>query len=301
MKVVPPKEITDAVLISSSVAEDDHAEWSATTSYIEGDYCIMAATHCIYKCLVANTDKKPSENTSGTTPKWYEVGMTNRWKMFDTTVSSATSAEETIEVVLDVSMCDTVALFSVVGDSVDLEVTDDNGTSLYSSTVSMLVDNYVDWSDIFFTEPEFSGNILRVIPISFGTRLRITINSASGTVSCGHCAVGRGKYIGKSRYGMQLGLTDYSKKSTNDYGETYLAQGGYADTVDCDVWIAPKSRSKVKSLLSSLRATPVVWHLDNSDETSDPDMVVFGFYEDFSVTIQGPTIVGCNISIQGLV
>jgi len=301
MKVVPPKTITDAILISSSAPENDHTEWSAATAYATGDYCMVAATHTIYKCLVAHTNAPPASNVSGTTPKWYEVGKTNRWRMFDDTVSSVTTASESLEVVLDVSMCDTVALFNVIGYEVTFEVTDDNDVVMSSSTASLLVDSYVDWADIFFTEPEFSGNVLRVIPVSFGTKLKITITNPGGTVSCGHCVIGRGKYLGKSRYGIQLGLTDYSKKTTNDYGETYLSQGDFANTAECDVWVSPKDRTKVKSLLSSLRATSVVWHLDNADETSDSDMIVFGFYEDFSLVVQGPTVVGCNISIQGLV
>ena len=51
MKFITPTPITDALLISSSVAENDYSAWSATTWYATGGHCILAATHRRYELI----------------------------------------------------------------------------------------------------------------------------------------------------------------------------------------------------------------------------------------------------------
>lgn len=304
MKAIPAKPITDAVLISSDVPEADHAAWSDATDYAVDDYCIVVATHTIYKCLVAHTHASPAyppDNVNGTLPKWLNFSKTNRWKMFDTIVASTTSQAESIGVSLDASLCDTVALFNVIGQSVTFSLKADDETVLYEETINLFFDDYVDWADVFFKEPELRGNLYRTLPISFGTTLTVTIDSPGGTASCGHCVIGKGKFIGKSKWGLQLGVTDYSKKSINDYGEAYLAQGNFADTAECDIWLSNSARPQVKAFLTGIRATGIVWLMDNKDDNPDPDLVSFGFYEDLQIVVQGPQYSGCTLKVQGLV
>lgn len=304
MKAIPLKPITDAVLLSSDVPETDYPVWSNSTDYTAGDLCVVVATHTIYKCLVTHTHDAaayPPDNLTGTTPKWYEVGKVNRWRMFDSIVASTTSQSGSIAITLDASMCDTVSLFNVIAQSVSLSLAADDDTILYEETISLFYDDYVDWGDVFFKEPALKGNIYRTIPISFGTKLTVTISSPGGTASCGLCAIGKGKYIGKSKWGLSLGITDYSKKSVNEYGEAYLAQGGYADTAECDLWVKNDVRPQVKAFLTGARATGVVWLMDNKDEVPDPDLVMFGFFEDLQIVVNGPQYSGCTLKLQGLV
>ena len=58
-----PFGITDAMLISSTVAENDYTAWNAATAYTAGDFVIRttATTHSIYLRLL--------NGTSATAPK----------------------------------------------------------------------------------------------------------------------------------------------------------------------------------------------------------------------------------------
>ena len=300
MKVVPPKMIVDATLLSSTIPETDYPVWNAATTYAIGDYCMVAANHTIYKCLLANTNKYPPDNY-GDLLSWYEVGKTNRWRMFDDTVASTTSSSTDIVVELDASMCDTVALFNIKGISVLMELYASDNTLMHSEEIQLLNDVYTDWADIFFIQPEFVGNVYAGYPISFSTKLKITIFASGGIASCGHCVIGKAKYLGMSQYGLKSGITDYSKKSINDYGQAYLSQGDYAETCEFDLWLDSQSRPQIKSILSSLRATAAVWYLDNTVDNPDSDMLLFGFFEDYSVVMQGPDLSVLNVSLQGLV
>ena len=45
MQFITPVQITDAMLVASSIPEADYAAWNAATSYAEGDRVIRASTH----------------------------------------------------------------------------------------------------------------------------------------------------------------------------------------------------------------------------------------------------------------
>lgn len=54
MKIVRPIEVTDAILVSSTVAEDDAPAYSATVAYAVGDTVMVAAEHKVYESLTAS-------------------------------------------------------------------------------------------------------------------------------------------------------------------------------------------------------------------------------------------------------
>lgn len=230
---------------------------------------------------------------------WYDLGYTNKWRMFDNSVSTVTSQPELIDVTLDWTWCDTVALFNLEALYVQLDLTVE-GVSIYSEIVSTFVDDYTSWADVFFNEPQFVGNVYRIIQPAMGARLRVRIVSPSGTAKCGHLVIGMGKHIGKSRYGLEAGIADYSKITTDDYGNTTLSQGSYAVTADLDLWINKGMRPAVRKFLEARRATPLVWHMDNNDASPAYDLVLFGFYKEFTTIIQSRNQDGCSISITGL-
>ena len=255
---------------------------------------------------VYNIDLQPDENIyvaatsdSEAVGAWYEIGYTNKWRMFDNSVSTVTSRAELIDVTLDWTWCDTVALFNLEALSVQLDLTVE-GVSIYSETVSTFVDDYTSWADVFFNDPQFVGNVYRVIAPSLGAKLRVRISAPNGTAKCGHLVIGMGKHIGKSRYGLEAGIADYSKITTDDYGNTTLSQGNYAVTADLDLWVNKGMRPAVRKFLEARRATPLVWHMDNNDSSPAYDLVLFGFYKEFTTTIEARNQDGCSISITGL-
>ncbi|MHC1792099.1 hypothetical protein [Solidesulfovibrio sp.] len=258
------------------------------------------------KLGVCNVGLNPADNifvaaTSSTEAvgAWYKIGSTNKWKIFDDSISTATAQPDFIEIVLDCSGCDTVALFNLSALNVEFAILAGE-TVLHEETVSTFLDDYTSWDEVFFKEPEFTGNIYKNFTASYGTHLKIKINAPNGTAKCGHCVIGLGKFIGKIRYGIKMGIADYSKIVTDEYGDTSLSQGKFAVTADVDLWLPRGGRPAVRRYLEARRATPVVWHMDNQDEQPDPDLVVFGFYGEFTTTIESFNLDGCSINIKGL-
>ena len=96
MKLLRPVTITDAMLTSSTVPENDHPAWSAGTAYVTGNRVILASTHRRYEALAASTGVNPATDPT----KWLDLGPTNRWAMFDARVGTASTRAASLQAVL---------------------------------------------------------------------------------------------------------------------------------------------------------------------------------------------------------
>ena len=146
---------------------------------------------------------------------------------------------------------------------VDVDTTQGSGTHtawtiryVYSNTTSsMYLPEVSAWSDYFFAEIRFSNSETNTFVISYDLQLRVVITGNTGqTIRCGHLIVGQGRYLGKLKYGSKAGITDYSTKETNTFGETYLSQGAYSKTNDLTLWIDRGAIDQIFTVLSSIRA-----------------------------------------------
>ena len=91
MYVIEPVTVTDAILTSSDIVEDDYAKYVAGTTYGDGNTIMVTDTgiHKIYESLLANNlNHYPPDNLTGATPWWLEISATNKWKAFDGKVGS---------------------------------------------------------------------------------------------------------------------------------------------------------------------------------------------------------------------
>ena len=107
--VVNPIKITDAMVHVASngssttapitnVPESVHPAWGAFTTYALGARVMLTSTHKVYESLKAvNLNKNPLSE-----PLWWiEVSPTNRWALFDTSVSTSTAQPNNITYVLE--------------------------------------------------------------------------------------------------------------------------------------------------------------------------------------------------------
>ena len=291
MKMIRPTSVTDSILTSSSVAENEFSAWSSATTYSLDQQVIKS--HRIYKSLQAsNTNHDPISSPTW----WLDIGPTNRWAMFDNAVGTLTTASGSITVTLAPGRVDSVALIGVDASTVVVEMT--NGTTVYSKTVPMIDDSSVtDWY-LYFFEPVRTKDyvVLTDLPVIGEASITVTISKSSGNVSCQALIVGMKSEIGGMLSSPSIGIVDYSRKSTDDFGVTTLVQRSFAKKLDCKLILDNSEVDRVVSALSSVRATPIVWV--GSDRFST--MVVYGFFRDFSIDIAYARNSYCSLNIEGL-
>jgi len=307
MRLIPLQDIT---LLASNVPASTYAEWSdAGVSYTDGDNVkITNATSGLeneYECLVTHTsaaDKNPETDTTN----WFYLGASNKWKMFDSYVNTQSKNATSIEVtVAGEAYVDSIVFFNLYASSV--QVITKSGTTTISDETIDLSQEIADWYEYFFAEFEFRSDLYVEVSGLYPTlTIEVTINAISGSdAKCGMLCLGRGKHLGNTQYAPTIGIEDYSAKATNDFGETYLNQRAYSKKISADLWLDSGQIDVVNKALAAVRSTPCVWQFNNpslGDVATDYEsLIIYGFFADFSIVLEGAVKSACSLEIEGLI
>lgn len=297
MNVLAPLTITPAMLTASSLAEDDYAAWSGATTYALADRVVYS--HRIFESLQAsNLNKTPGATASATW--WLDVGPTNRWAMFDGSVSTA--SEDTADIVVTLTpgaIVDAVACVAAVGDTVRVRMLD-GADVVYDQTLSLDSTPIADWDDYFFSQQVLAGELVfDGLPRYLLATVEVTLAAAASVAALGVLAIGTLHELGTVEAGASAGITDYSRKTTDDFGTTTLLQRTYSKRSQQRLKLGTDELRRVQALLAGLRAVPCVWiGVGNTDRYAP--LVVFGWFASFSLDIQGPVLSYCTLEIEGL-
>lgn len=304
MKIIRPITLTDAMLTSSTVTEDDYATWSSSTAYIAGDRCIRTTTHRIYECLVNHTNATPENNLTGTTPTWLEISATNRWRAFDAKIADQTSNATSINyVIAPGERFDSIALLNVEAVAVQIVVTDPTDGEVYNRTHQLLsTSNVTDWYTYFFEEFYYTTDVaLTEIPPYSTTSISITLTGATAKV--GEIILGLQRDLGLTQYSPTMSIQDYSRKDVDTFGNYIILQRAFSRKLSCDLWLPPGAVDELTRLLALYRTTPLVWIGSDDPQTGEniySAMLLYGFYKSFSVVIENFAVAGCTLDIEGL-
>lgn len=300
MRLIKPVEITPAKLISSNVPETDYPAWSVSATYAIGDRVLL--DHHIYEALaiVAAGVKPGAEVVDKDHPaKWQDRGMDNRWRMFDDKVESLTTNPGTIEVrIRPGAVINSMALFNLQGKSVTITMIDPVEGEVYRKTLSLVDAGVTNWYDWFF-EPigKRTDVVVLDMPPYGSADIVLIIDAGAEVAAIGHTVIGAVKRIGTALYGTSVGINDYSRKSTDEFGNTIVIQRSFSNRAEFDVILDTSEVTRVRRLLAELRATPVVWIGEESYEAT----ILFGFYKDFQIVFSGPTVSDCSITVEGVI
>ncbi len=268
---------------------DDATDYSAATTYAEGDKVIYPATTGtdLYESLQgSNANHDPSTETSW----WLPLGKVNRWRMFDNHIAGSQSeATNEIEVVIAQASLTNVSLFGLDASTAVVSHLGTDNNILYSTEYD-LFDNVslpVDYYDFFFGLPPEASTQLTV-PLQYATaegeKVKTVIRK-TGVVKCGNMKVGYKHYIGITQWEPEIRMLDYSKYSTDGFGRTSLAQGVAAKIIQVSFWVETGSVDYIWSQLERVRGKLSVFDL-NTQYSDFYIMEVLGYYRDMYVVMQ---------------
>jgi len=295
LKVIKPLEIAPAMMISTNVPDADYAEWSAGTTYGLGDRAVFEST--VWESAQAdNLNNSPAASPI----YWLEVSPINRWKAFDTSNSTQTAQAGSIAYTLRPATPVTAfAALNLTGaSSLRVEVTHATYGVLYDQTISLAaLPASVGWWEFFFGDRQAPTQaILLDLPGMPNADITITLTGGDD-LAVGVLLLGQIKQLGEGvRYGARLGIQDFSRKETNDFGDTILVQRAFARRAAFDLLLPAAQVDPTLRLLADLRATPCLWVASQLYEGT----VVFGFYKEFDVLISYPLYSDCSLEIEGL-
>lgn len=303
--------------------------WSSGTTYGIGANVKFGTA--IYESLQAgNLNKTPGSTAAAlwwlkrkptTLASLHDGSLQNR---FEGRLTSPGLGAPHLKLVLNVSELnfDTICLLDTQGHGVcTFERTErvyDSSNTLHSTTV--IYTEVLDF-DPGFSNFAFKNYILKVPDDFLGSmtsfplgdyntiRSTVTIDLYGLTMDSlgpipkelivGEIVVGREVDLGLTSYGFSAGITDYSVKNTDTYGNTTLNKRAFARRFSSKTEVDNGIIDNVHSKLNTLRATPCVW-VASDDTRFNLLGTVYGFYKDFSTSIAYPTYSLCDLQIEGL-
>jgi hypothetical protein len=296
MKIIKPNTITLDTIVSSSLTETQPA-WSSSTSYTIGN-TVYDEYNGIYQAITNNTNKRPSTSLTD----WVYVRPTNRLALFDSQINTVSTATNNITITLKTGNMQGMALLNMIGSNITITVRNGlNGDIIYTGSQS-LVGAVIDWYQYFFFDLETQKNqtIFIDLPLNYIDTYTTIVITGVGAISVGTITFGRLLTLGKTEYGTSSGITDYSVKQTDDFGQTNFVQRAYSKRVSCRVLVDNAELNRVQRTLYDVRAVPCLWFASDNP-TYEEALIVFGYYRDFSTDISYPEYSYCNLEIEGLI
>lgn len=105
--------------------------------------------------------------------------------------------------------------------------------------------------------------------------------------------------LGLTQYGASSSITDYSVKSTDDYGNVTLIKRAFAKNMKVSVEVPQEDIARVQKDLQTYRATPLVWYA-NTDDHYEEALIIYGFYKDLTLNIPYPTYSLLELNVEAL-
>lgn len=297
MKIIRPMAITEAVLVQSNVPETDHPAWSAATSYGKGAKVIVASAHKRFESLIdGNQGKNPLTAEPGA---WLDLGTTNRWRLFDISVGTQTVNPGSIDMTLQTTgRVDSLALLNVSAQTVRIVMTDAVDGVVYDRTFDLVsaggVRNWWAW----YFEPIRRKRDVAVfgLPPYYGATIRVVLSGVGGSAACGVLVPGQSKDIGGTRWGFGLGVSDFTKKERNQFGDYIVVERGWAKRGRFQLRLDAGQVDDVFETLVPYRARPIVYVGTEQYGSS----VIYGYFRDLDVVVPYATHSDCSLEIEGM-
>lgn len=102
--------------------------------------------------------------------------------------------------------------------------------------------------------------------------------------------------IGATETNPSIGIFDFSRRTTDDFGVTTVVRRGFSRRMSVRMAIPSGEIDAVQQLLAGLRASTARWEADDRFNWLNFD----GFYKDFQIDLAIPPLSYCTLTIEGL-
>jgi hypothetical protein len=293
--------ITGSGLVYTTLTESN-PEWSSATTYALGAKVVYGIYGTYQSLQAGNLNHTPPITSPFNDAYWVRTGPTNKMAMFDDQISSVSSGTSDIIFAVVASAIDSVALLNITASKTNIAVTDkDTKALVYHNSQQLSGGESLDWYGYFFydSDTQKTSSIYLDIPPAANSLITIKV-SGTGTVSVGTYVNGQIKSLGGTQYGVSAGIIDYSRKETDEFGNTTFTKRNFSKRMNASVSLTNSNLNRVQRILYDLRATPVLW-IASTDAQFEEPLIIYGFYRDFSTEISYPTHSICNLQVEGLI
>ncbi len=281
-----------SVLSGSGVAAGTYISALGDGEGGEGTYTVSASQTVSSTTITGNVPVSLASH-------WGRVTSTNKWRMFDASVSSQSSKPDSMTVeIRPKGIIDKIYFDDANFADVEITVKDSDDVIQFSDTFSGVAEN---WDVSFYSwryEPIVRKKSLLVegLPNVANPRITITLNNEGGTVLCGLCAPVFTREIGPTARSTRTGIRSYGQKGVDKYGNNELIRGPYARRVSLTCYVPNQDVEAVTNLFISYLNAAVLY----IGEDGRPWTNVFGWFTDYNNEIRYATESLLSIELESM-
>lgn len=295
---INPITFSPDMLVSSTVAEDEHPFWD-TSPKSTGDRVIYE--HVIYEATANNTNCRPDLFLTGDDQKWFVVGSSNKFAAFDKKWGTRTVATGSLTMVIEPgAQINGLALMNMIGTNASLVMDlPDTGEVLHSQSITLISSRGVYDLLTYLTGARYIevDKVFLDLPMYLHARITITV-TGPGLVGIGNISMGQKVVIGQTEWGAKARIKSYSEIETDDYGNRSVTPGDYAKDFSCRIVVYTDFASHVQALLADVRDIPCVYSAMNARYSA---LVSWAALDEFEIDFVSGAKSYCTASFNGLV
>ncbi|MFB2595449.1 tape measure protein [Paracoccus sp. p4-l81] len=193
----------------------------------------------------------------------------------------------------------TVALFNVQASTATVTVRAPDNTLISSVTMQLQdVEAIADWHSYFFDPVAAKSEVIFDDLAGYpGNKVVVSLDAPGGSPRVGQIVAGRAFLLGELSEDATIGIQDYSRKERDDWGNPEIIERPFSLRGDFDLAIQSSRVRTVQKTLSSVRARPAVYY----ETEGNSDVMIYGYFSDFSITLKVGEISFMSLEVEGLV
>ncbi len=303
MKAFIPIDITDDILVSSTISEPSETEplWSSTKTYAEDELVSVIETnsHLVYTAKRTNLNKPPATSKDD----WFLKGKTNRFRMFDWNQRDPSVGSSEDMIIIRPKQRINSLMVELQADYIDITVTDGSCNNvIYQMSKSLLKRNVSTFYEWFYVPFVYEKKIVvfDIQPVS-DPIIKLTVRSNDGSNEILRLPIGFSIDLGVTQFSPVLDMDNYSK----------VVRDGFASATFYPAQSIPKNEYKIVSnrnrvnVLRKFRedvgSKAAVWSaLDDMDYEYTESLIIFGFVRDFNIEIPHNEYTLTSLYIEGI-
>jgi len=187
----------------------------------------------------------------------------------------------------------------MAANTIQVIVTDPIAGEVYNEITKLVVwENIIDWYSYFFSTDvpyKITDFVINDITPYLNAVTDIILSYSGGTAKIGNIIFGNKTTIGATQKEPSFGVTDYSTKEVDDFGNWAIVERTFSKWMNCRVKVDNSYIDYLERFLALYRATTLVWVGDENYSS----MVIYGFCKDHKA-VAGDNVTFVNLSIEGL-
>lgn len=265
---------------TQNVTDQSYAEYDDATTYNTGDYVKIGALGRLFRCA--------ADGTTGIFPLddktiWVDYGVLNSLCAFsydDFINSSTTGTDMVFEI--DFSVCDIVTVISKEFQTCLIEVIDDLGQVVSTTTVDGWDIGVLSFADYYYTEKRqntrFTHRIDELIP---GATVRLTFSGYADIVSI---VVGQARDMGCTMMGISTAYKSTSKVRVDEYTNyRTIVRYGSAREISVSVLFDNVDYGRMTQIAEDIIDRNIVFIPTDKDIFTE--MITFGYIDGMTIPI----------------